>query len=264
MSSPETALDLALPRLLCPRCGAALERMADGVRCRSGHLGRLRAGVLDLLGRVERLSLGQRWFATELGARAYERFRESSLADLITGQRWSDEVGWLIERLRSAEPEWVLDVPCGQGNFTAAIARELGVGVIGLDLSARMLELAARRARRERLDRVALVRGDALALPLARASVDAISTCGGLHLYPDVPAAIAEMRRVLRTGGVVAGLTFRRPAATPALVGEGLRFGGVRAFDFDALGGLFREQGFGDYRWHGRRLVGWFSARAPR
>jgi SAM-dependent methyltransferase len=258
-----TALDRVLLRLRCPQCGSGLERAAHGVACAAGHPAELAGETLDLVGRVDQLSLGQRLFTTELGARSYERFRESRLARWITGQTWSDELGWLVETVRGgSRPELVLDVPCGQGNFTAVLARELAATVVGLDLSAEMLELAARRVRRERLEHVALVRGDALALPLADSSVDAVSSCGGLHLYPDVPRAIRELRRVLRPGGVVAGLTFRKPSGTPPLTDAVLGWGGVRAFDFDALGETFREQGFVEYRWHGRRLVGWFTARA--
>jgi hypothetical protein len=120
-----TALDRALPCMICPRCGAALARTAQQVHCSSGHHAEIRGGMLDLVGRGERLSLGQRLFATELGARGYERFRESWLAESITGQRWADERGWLVETLGGAKPELLLDVPCGQGNFTSALAREL-------------------------------------------------------------------------------------------------------------------------------------------
>jgi SAM-dependent methyltransferase len=249
-----------LPSLSCPRCAARFELSDGSLQCRRGHAGTAAGGHWDLIGRVERLSLGQRLFATRLGARGYERFREGRIADVVTGKRYSDEIQWLEETIGETS-KLVLDVPCGQGNFTAALARRVGRTLIGVDLSGKMLELAAARMSRAGLGNVLLLRADALALPLADASVDAISACGGLHLYPDVPRAIAEMRRVLRPGGVVAGLTFRRAPRARAL-STTAELVGVRAFDFDELGETFRREGFGSYRWQGRRLVGWFSARA--
>ena len=89
----------------------------------------------------------------------------------------------------------VLDVACGPG-YVAAAAVGRGAGVTGLDFSAAMIAEAARRH-----PSIAFREGDAESLPFDAASFDAVvMNFGLLHLArPD--AALAEARRVLRTGG---------------------------------------------------------------
>jgi len=253
--------------LLCPKCratglrisGSALECAACGAKVPIG------SGCIDLLGSApERLSVGQRVFFSSLGARSYALLRERRAAWLLNRKTFEQEVEWLRQALELKGDELLLDVPCGQGNFTQALARAVPKGlVIGMDLSMAMLSLARDRLEREGLHNAVLVRGDALDLPLADGVVQALSDCGGLHLYPDVPKAIQEMRRVLVRGKQIAGLTFRRPRSRAGRIAErlGSRLG-ARAFDFDALGDEFRRAGFDGYRWEGSALIAWFSAQA--
>jgi len=99
----------------------------------------------------------------------------------------------------------VLDVCCGTGDLAIA-ARKRGASVVGLDFSERMLE----RARAKRGD-VDWVRGDLLALPFEDGSFDAVTVGFGVRNVEDLPAALAEMRRVLRPGGRVGILEITRP-----------------------------------------------------
>jgi ubiquinone/menaquinone biosynthesis C-methylase UbiE len=208
--------------------------------------------------------LGQRFFFSAVGARAYPAVRESPATWLVTGRTFSEERQWLLHALAPPPDAVVLDVPCGQGNFTAAIARTLPDGaVIGVDLSERQLALAARRVEREQLDQVLLLRASALQLPLADDSVAGLSSCGGLHLYPDVPLAITEMARVLTPGRAAAGLTFvAHRGGWGRLARAAARALGIRAFDFDELGAGFAAAGFEGWRYSGRGLVAWFAARS--
>ena len=99
----------------------------------------------------------------------------------------------------------VLDVCCGTGDLAIA-ARKRGASVVGLDFSEQMLE----RARAKRGD-VEWVRGDLLALPFEDGSFDAVTVGFGVRNVEDLPAALAEMRRVLRPGGRVGILEITRP-----------------------------------------------------
>ncbi|WP_326834719.1 methyltransferase domain-containing protein [Amycolatopsis rhabdoformis] len=99
--------------------------------------------------------------------------------------------------------ERVLDVGSGPGYLLESIARAVGSegAARGLDPSAAMNALAA--ARTADLPWVAFDEGDATALPYPDNSFDAAVSTQVYEYVPDVPAALAEVRRVLRPGGRV-------------------------------------------------------------
>lgn len=93
----------------------------------------------------------------------------------------------------------VADVGTGTG-FLAEAALDAGARVIGIDISDAMLETAAAKfAGRPFEPR----RGDTKALPLPSAEVDAVLANMVLHHAAEPPAAIREMARVLKPGGVL-------------------------------------------------------------
>jgi demethylmenaquinone methyltransferase/2-methoxy-6-polyprenyl-1,4-benzoquinol methylase len=98
-----------------------------------------------------------------------------------------------------------LDVACGSGKLTAELAKIAGPGgrVVGLDFSARMLEIA-RRAHPS----LELIEGDALRLPFDDAGFDAATIAFGLRNLADPVRGLAEMIRVARRAVV---LEFVRP-----------------------------------------------------
>jgi ubiquinone/menaquinone biosynthesis C-methylase UbiE len=102
----------------------------------------------------------------------------------------------------------VLDVGCGQGIDVANYAMA-GARVTGLDLTPRHVELA--RAHLEALGLEAeIVEGDAERLPFADERFDRVSSNGVLHHTPDMPAALRELRRVLRPGGEARVIVYNR------------------------------------------------------
>lgn len=95
----------------------------------------------------------------------------------------------------------VLDVACGTGALTTAVARRVAPGgaAIGLDANPQMLAVARRKhAGIEWHD------GRAESLPFADASFDAVVSQFGLMFFDDRVAALREMWRVLRPGGRLA------------------------------------------------------------
>lgn len=99
----------------------------------------------------------------------------------------------------------VLDLGCGTGQLAHRL-RLMGARVVGCDFSRGMLAAARARDRR-----VAWIQADALHLPFAGAAFDAVVSTQAFHWFPDQAAALREIARVLRPGGVFV-LTAVRPA----------------------------------------------------
>jgi demethylmenaquinone methyltransferase/2-methoxy-6-polyprenyl-1,4-benzoquinol methylase len=105
----------------------------------------------------------------------------------------------------------VLDLAAGTGVSTAELLRA-EVQAVACDFSLGMLQ--AGRANRRRRN-VRFVAGDALHLPFADAVFDAATISFGLRNVADVPAALAELARVVRPGGRLVVCEFSRPPWAP-------------------------------------------------
>jgi ubiquinone/menaquinone biosynthesis C-methylase UbiE len=128
----------------------------------------------------------------------------------ILDNRWRRRVQppvRLIERSGVGAGMAVLEIGCGNGAFTPSVAKavnENGV-VFAYDLQITMLErLRSKLAKPENSDisNVIPVNGDACALPFADGSFDLVLLAAVLQEIPDRPAALREVRRVLRYGGI--------------------------------------------------------------
>lgn len=129
-------------------------------------------------------------------------WRRNPLVEALMGLTFEDELARIARAARLDEASRVLDLACGPGIYARPFARRLAGGrVVGLDLSGPMLAHARRLRRDEGLATLDLVRGSALDLPFAAARFDVVNCCGALHLFPDVPRALAEVHRVLAPGG---------------------------------------------------------------
>lgn len=107
----------------------------------------------------------------------------------------------------------VLDLACGTGDLAWSAAAE-GATVTGLDLTPRMIALARAKARAgDGEAHAAFLVGDMMRLPLGSSSFDVVTTGYGLRNVPILETAIAEIRRVLRPGGLFLSLDFNRPDA---------------------------------------------------
>jgi ubiquinone/menaquinone biosynthesis C-methylase UbiE len=110
----------------------------------------------------------------------------------------------LRRALRAASGAKLLDIGCGTGAFLREVKRNYPrLAVTGLDLSAPYLAVAGRRL--EPWSRVALIEAPAEAMPCPAAEFDIVSC---LYLFHELPArvrraVIAEIRRVLKPGGVL-------------------------------------------------------------
>ena len=106
-----------------------------------------------------------------------------------------------FDALHLSEGDAVVDIGCGNGLLTEEIARAVGSSgrVVGIDPSADMRAPASSRC--ATFKNVQIIDGLADALPLHDSAVDKAVAVQVLEYLSDIPAAIREAHRVLRTGG---------------------------------------------------------------
>ncbi len=124
------------------------------------------------------------------------------------------------EALNLEAGEKVLDLAAGTGASTLELARS-GAFAVGADFSVGMLRVG-RRIRPS----VPLVAADALALPFADGSFDAVTISFGLRNIVDPARALREMARIVRPGGRLVVCEFSHPVLAPfraAYLGVALR-----------------------------------------
>lgn len=129
--------------------------------------------------------------ATEIPV-VYDRGRDHGPENL---QLWMNVVSSCVGRQPVTR---ILDLGCGTGRFTEALAAHFDAAVVGVDPSTKMLDQARKKLRDPR---VQYRSGSGEAIPLADGSVDLVFMSMCFHHFTDPKAAARECRRVLREGG---------------------------------------------------------------
>ena len=139
-----------------------------------------------------------------------------------------------VAAIRIGPADRVLELGCGPGYFSPAIARATRGGVVLLDLQAEMLEMVRERVPEPLSFRV---QADGARVPFADGSFDVVFVATVLGEIPDQGACLDEVRRIVRRDGVVAIAETRRDSdfiALPALQAltarHGFRFADKRGF----------------------------------
>ena len=130
--------------------------------------------------------------------------------------RWSQKLApKFIDFAGLSEGEKVLDVGCGTGSLTFALAKSGGLKEIAaIDFSP---VFVAEAMRRNTDPRIKIQQADACALPFGDASFDRALALLVLHFVPETGRAVTEMRRVVRTGGVVASVVWDHLGGMPGM-----------------------------------------------
>ena len=115
----------------------------------------------------------------------------------------------LAARLRGRRVSRVLEIAAGTGVVTRALARELprAAAIVATDLNPAMLEQAAAVGAARPVE---WRQADAMQLPFTDGAFDAVVCQFGIMFFPDRPKALAEMRRVLKPGGILHFSTWDR------------------------------------------------------
>jgi demethylmenaquinone methyltransferase/2-methoxy-6-polyprenyl-1,4-benzoquinol methylase len=154
-------------------------------------------------------------FDTPERKRTYVRRLFSTIADrydLITVLlSFGRDRGWkrlLVSRSGVQPGARALDLACGTGDIAFELARR-GARTVGLDITLRMLQIAA--SKRDRGATLVFTAGDMASLPFGDGEFDVVTSGYGIRNVPLIEPALQEIRRVLRPGGVFLALDFNRP-----------------------------------------------------
>lgn len=132
-------------------------------------------------------------------APSYDRLNH--LMSLGVDRRWRRRA---LRETVDGTPQQVLDVACGTGDSTIAVARAAAPGslVTGADISEGMMALVAEKAAKAGVaDRIRLVVADGEALPFADASFDRLTCAFGIRNFEHKEVGLKEFHRVLKPGG---------------------------------------------------------------
>jgi demethylmenaquinone methyltransferase/2-methoxy-6-polyprenyl-1,4-benzoquinol methylase len=149
-----------------------------------------------------------KWVRSMFGRVAHRYDLLNHLLSFQADRYWRWRTVRALRDILARDDAVVLDICCGSGDLTLALARGGAARVYGSDFCHPMLVEAARKSIRQP---VPLFESDALALPLEASSLDLITVAFGFRNLANYRAGLREMRRVLKPGGRVAILEFTRP-----------------------------------------------------
>jgi SAM-dependent methyltransferase len=155
-------------------------------------------------------NLRERWRTSFIEATAYDWVIEHEhIAGVLARLAWGTDTaafyGGIAGLSELPTDTRVLDIPCGGGVAFRGLRPEQELDYVAADLSRVMLRRARAEADRRGIHWIEFVEADVEALPFDDRSFDLVVTYAGLHCFPEPPAAIAEMARVLRPGGELRG-----------------------------------------------------------
>jgi demethylmenaquinone methyltransferase / 2-methoxy-6-polyprenyl-1,4-benzoquinol methylase len=139
-----------------------------------------------------------------------------------------------------------LDVCCGTGDWTIALAEAVGSSgeVTGLDFSQNMLNVGIEKIKNLGLKQVNLIHGNAMELPFPDNSFDYVTIGFGLRNVPDYLQVLKEMNRVLKPGGIAVCLE----TSQPTLIGYKQLYYFYFKFIMPLFGKLFAKS-YQEYAW---------------
>ena len=135
-----------------------------------------------------------------------DRYTHGHHESVLRSHRWrtaENSAGYLLPHLQRGQS--LLDVGCGPGTVTIDLALRLAPGeVVGLDNAQQVLDVAQTSAVERGVENVRFEQGDAYELPFDDATFDVVHAHQLLQHLTDPVAALREMKRVARPGGLVA------------------------------------------------------------
>ncbi len=127
--------------------------------------------------------------------------------------KWRNRVVKLVSK---TNPERILDVATGTGDLAINLAKTGASEIIGLDISAGMLDVGKSKIKTKKLDPIiTMVQGDSENLLYDENYFDAITVAFGVRNFENLEKGLSEIYRVLKPGGIFIILETSVPTKTP-------------------------------------------------
>ncbi len=180
-------------------------------------------------------------------------------------KRHSGVTDWGLSHITIPRDGAILDVGCGGGRTIAKLVSASGSGqVFGLDHSADSVRLAAKtNAATIRAGRVEIIQGSVSQLPYASDIFDLVAAVETIYFWPDLPADVREIWRVVKPGGslaVICEVYKGAPAAMSKMVEKHASKTGMRVLAPEELRTLLQDAGFVEVEVFTDAPKGWVCA----
>ncbi len=127
--------------------------------------------------------------------------------------KWRKKV---IELVKAASPDSVLDIATGTGDLAISMTKTNASRIVGLDISEGMLAVGRKKIKEKDLSgRIEMIQADSEALPFEDNSFDAITVAFGIRNFETLEKGLAEIYRVLKPKGIFVILETSVPTKFP-------------------------------------------------
>lgn len=121
-----------------------------------------------------------------------------------------------VARLKDLKPKRILDLATGTGDFALALLKLKPEQIVGMDISAGMLEVGREKMKKKGVDNIITMQlGDSENIPFDDNYFDGLTVGFGVRNYENLEKGLGDMLRVLRPGGRAVILEFSKPKKFP-------------------------------------------------
>ena len=134
--------------------------------------------------------------------------------------KWRKKV---LKMVSATHPKLILDIATGTGDLAILMANTNAEKIIGLDISAGMLDVGRKKINQKNLShKIEMILADSENMPYEDATFDAITVAFGIRNFENLEKGLAEILRVLKPNGIFVILETSVPEKTPYK--QGYRF----------------------------------------
>ena len=127
--------------------------------------------------------------------------------------KWRKKV---LQLVADKKPKTILDIATGTGDLAILMTKTTAEKIIGLDISAGMLEVGKQKIATKNLsDKIEMMLADSEAMPFEDNTFDAITVAFGIRNFEHLDLGLSEIHRVLKPNGIFVILETSNPTKTP-------------------------------------------------